>query len=171
MLADITAFLCIVFGYFFFWSIHEDFPPDPSAGPGLFWPALSAMLLFGAWGLTVRARAWNRKDHATSFFAGLAVAMTLALGGAAALLMGPWATGLDPTSHAYPATVWLLAAWTVFHVAIGVVLQLFCLASRFAGRMTARHDLDISITGLYWHFTLLTAAIAVLTIAGFPLVS
>jgi cytochrome c oxidase subunit I+III len=85
--------------------------------------------------------------------------------------MGPWATGLDPTSHAYPATVWLLAAWTVFHVAIGVVLQLFCLASRFAGRMTARHDLDISITGLYWHFTLLTAAIAVLTIAGFPLVS
>jgi cytochrome c oxidase subunit I+III len=171
MLADITAFLCIVFGYFFFWSIHEDFPPDASAGPGFFWPALSAVLLFGAWGLTVRARSWNRNDRAASFFGGLAVAIALAVAGAAALLAGPWATDLDPKSHAYPATVWLLAAWTVLHVAVGVVLQLFCLASRFAGRMTARHDLDMSLTGLYWHFTLLTAGLTVLTIAGFPLVS
>ncbi len=36
MLADTTAFLSMVFGYFFFWSIHEDFPPDPATGPGVF---------------------------------------------------------------------------------------------------------------------------------------
>jgi hypothetical protein len=27
MLADMTAFVCLVFGYFFFWTVHEDFPP------------------------------------------------------------------------------------------------------------------------------------------------
>jgi cytochrome c oxidase subunit I+III len=171
MLADLTAFLCIVFGYFFFWSIHEDFPPDPSAGPGVFWPSLSAVLLLGAWGFTIRARDWNRNGRTRLFFGGLAAGMTLALAGSAALLTGPWVSGLDPTTHAYPATVWLLAAWTVLHVAVGVLLQLFCGLSRFAGRMNARHDLDMSLAGLYWHFTLLTAAVTVLTIAGFPLVS
>ncbi len=171
MLADATAFICIVFGYFFFWSIHEDFPPDPSAGPGVFWPSLSFVLLLAAWQLTILAGRWNRDDRTKLFFGGLSVGMVLALAGAAALLAAPWVSGLDPKSHVYPATVWLLAAWTALHVAVGILLQLFCLASRFAGRMNPRHDLDLSITGLYWHFTLLTAAITVLTIAGFPLVS
>ncbi len=33
MLADVTAFVCLVFGYFFYWTIHPDFPPDPTARP------------------------------------------------------------------------------------------------------------------------------------------
>jgi cytochrome c oxidase subunit I+III len=37
--------------------------------------------------------------------------------------------------------------------------------------MTARYDLDISNTGLYWHFATLTAAITVGVIAGFPLLA
>src|SRR5690606_18080969 len=27
MLGDMTAFISLVFGYFFYWTIHEDFPP------------------------------------------------------------------------------------------------------------------------------------------------
>src|SRR5690606_37752555 len=38
MLADFTAYVCIVFGYFFFWTVHEDFPPRPTPGPGWLWP-------------------------------------------------------------------------------------------------------------------------------------
>jgi cytochrome c oxidase subunit I+III len=93
----------------------------------------------------------------------------LALAGGAAMLAGPWRTGLDPTAHVYPATVWLLAIWTAFQVAVGVLMQLYCLARRWAGRMTARHDIDISNTALYWHFTALTVVITVAVIAGFPL--
>jgi len=33
MLADITAFVSLIFGYFFYWTIHRDFPPHPYPGP------------------------------------------------------------------------------------------------------------------------------------------
>jgi cytochrome c oxidase subunit I+III len=171
MLADLTAFVSLVFGYFFFWTIHTDFPPDPSPGPGVFWPTVGGGLLLGAWALTVLARRWNGRDRAAAFHAGLVVATALAVAGGSALIAGPWCTGLDPTSHVYPATVWLLVLWTVCHVAVGVIMQLYCVARRVAGRMTARHDIDIVNTALYWHFTALTVVMTVAVIAGFPLVA
>jgi cytochrome c oxidase subunit I+III len=169
MLADVTAFVCLVFGYFFFWTIHDDFPPDPSPGPGVFWPALAAVLLTGAWALTLLARRWNKRDRAAGFYAALLFAACLAVAGGGALLAGPWVTGLDPTSHVYPATVWLLVSWAALHVAVGLIMQLYCLASRLAGRMTPRHDIDISNVALYWHFTIFTVLVTVAVIAGFPL--
>ena len=42
----------------------------------------------------------------------VARAVVLAVAGAAALLAGPWLTGLDPTTHVYPAIVWVLVIWT-----------------------------------------------------------
>jgi cytochrome c oxidase subunit I+III len=50
-------------------------------------------------------------------------------------------------------------------------MLLYCVARRLAGRMTARHDIDITNVALYWHFTGLTAVVTVAVIAGFPLVS
>jgi cytochrome c oxidase subunit I+III len=171
MLAVLTAFVSLVFGYFFYWTIHEDFPPDPSPGPGVFWPAIGGALLLAAWALTLLARRWNRRDWAVGFYAALLVAALLEVAGAAALLAGPWLTGLDPKSHVYPATVWLLVIWTALHVLVGLIMQLYCIARRLAGRMTARHDIDISNVALYWHFAALTAVITVAVIAGFPLVA
>jgi cytochrome c oxidase subunit I+III len=171
MLADLAAFLSFVFGYFFFWTLRDDFPPKPTPGPGVFWPSASAMLLLGAWGLTVLARRWNRQDRSARLYAGLSGAVILAAAGAAALVAGPWTTKLDPTSHVYPATVWLLVAWTALHVGIGMIMLLYCVARRLRGRMTARHDLDLCNVALYWHFTMLTAAITAAVIAGFPAVA
>jgi cytochrome c oxidase subunit I+III len=171
MLAVLTAFVCLVFGYFFFWTIREDFPPDPSPGPGVFWPSIAAASLLGSWALTLLSRRWNRRDWAVGFYVGLLAAAVLALAGGAALLAGPWLTGLDPRSHVYPAIVWLLAIWTTGHAVVGVIMQLYCMARRLAGRMTARHDIDISNVALYWHFAALTAVVTVAVIAGFPLVA
>jgi cytochrome c oxidase subunit I+III len=71
MLAVLTAFICLIFGYFFFWTVRPDFIPKPTPGPGVFWPALGATLLLGAWGLTLLARRWNRSDwHGTGQFVG-----------------------------------------------------------------------------------------------------
>jgi cytochrome c oxidase subunit I+III len=170
MLADFTAFISLVFGYFFYWTIHEDFPPDPAAGPGAFWPGLGAALALGSWALTLLAQRWNRQDRARIFYAGLLAALVLGLAGGAALLAGPWLTRLDPKTHVYPAIVWLLALWTALHIGVGLIMQVYCLARRWAGRMTARHDMDIANVALYWHFVAITVAITVGVIAGFPLV-
>ncbi|MCA9115844.1 MAG: cbb3-type cytochrome c oxidase subunit I, partial [Planctomycetaceae bacterium] len=171
MLGDMTAFISLIFGYFFYWTARDDFPPDPAGGPGVFWPMLAAGMLLSSWGLTIFARHWNRTDHVTLYYGGLALAGLLAAGGSAALLAGPWLTGLEPTSHVYPATVWVLVLWTAMHTVVGLVMQLYCIARRACGRMTARYDIDICNVTLYWHFTALTTAITVAVIAGFPLVA
>jgi cytochrome c oxidase subunit I+III len=171
MLADLTAFVSLVFGYFFFWTIHTDFPPNPSPGPGVFWPAVALGLLITAWALTVFARRWNKRDWSFGFYAALLMSVALATGGGAALLAGPWMTELNPVSHVYPATVWILVIWTAAHVAVGLIMQLYCVARRFAGRMTARYDMDISNVALYWHFVAVMVLITVAVIGGFPLVA
>jgi cytochrome c oxidase subunit I+III len=171
MLADLTAFISLVFGYFFYWTIHDDFPPDSAAGPELLWSAASGVLLVAGWGLTIFARRANGRNQAIAFHFALMAAVLLSLAGGAALLVGPWWSGLDPQSHVYGATVWLLVLWTVIHVAVGVFMQLYCIARRLAGRMSARLDGDITNVALYWHFMALTAVITVAVVAGFPLVT
>jgi cytochrome c oxidase subunit I+III len=168
MLADVTAFVSLVFGYFFFWTIHDDFPPEPAGGPGVFWPALAAACSLGAWGLTVLARRWNRRDRGLGVYAGLVGAAVSAIAGGVALLAGPLLTGLDPTTHSYPATVWMMAIWSAFHLVVGVLMHLYCIARRVAGRMTAEHDADLCNVTLYWHFTILTVVVTVAVIGGFP---
>ena len=136
----------------------------------MLWPALGGAGVAAAWALTVYARRSNRLDRARAFYGSLAAAIPLALAGAAALAIGPWRTQLDPASHSYPATVWIMLIWAALHVVIGVIMQLYCLARRLAGRMTARHDIDVTNVVLYWHFALFMVVVAVLVGAGFPLV-
>jgi cytochrome c oxidase subunit I+III len=168
MLADFTAFVSLVFGYFFYWTIHEDFPPDAAEGPGIFWPCLAAASLVGAWALTTLGKRWNRAGQLGAFYVGLLVACGLTIAGSAALVAGPWATRLDPTSNVYPAIVWVLVIWTAVHAAIGLIMQAYCLARRVVGRMTAQHDIDMANVVLYWHFVALTSVLTVAVIAGFP---
>jgi cytochrome c oxidase subunit I+III len=170
MLADLTAFISIVFGYFFYWTARPEFVPDRIAGPGVTWPVIALGLLLGSWLLTLAARRWNRLDASGLFHGALALAVLLAAGGGAALVAGPWTTGLDPAASAYAATVWTIVVWTAVHAAIGIVMQLYCLARRAAGRLTGRYAQDIANITVYWHFVAITAVIAVAVIAGFPLV-
>ena len=62
LLADLTAFICLVFGYFFFWTVHDDFPPRNAPEPAVFWFLVGAVLTFGAWALTLLGRHWNERD-------------------------------------------------------------------------------------------------------------
>lgn len=171
MLGDATAFASLVFAYFFFWTVHDDFPPDPAAGPGVLWPIAALAATGGAWLFILLARRLNRRDDGVRFQGAMAGALACAAAGAAALVVGPWTTGLDPTRHAYPATVWVLILWCVVHVGAGVLMQGYVVARRAAGRLTAVHDIDMQNVALYWHFVTATVAVTVTVIAGFPLVT
>jgi cytochrome c oxidase subunit I+III len=129
---------------------------------------LAGALLLAAWGATLLARAANRAGRRAFVHLSLASGVLLASCGGVALLAGPRAAGLDPTTHAYAATVWVLVGWTAFHVAIGVLMQLYCVARELARRLDPVHDADLVNTALYWHFLFLTAAVTVGVVAGFP---
>jgi cytochrome c oxidase subunit I+III len=169
MLGVVTAFISLVFGYFFYWTARTDFPPAGATGPGVWWPALALALLMCAWLLMVTARRWNRMDAVAWFYAAIAIAMLLTVAGGWALIAGPWVTKVDPVTHVYGAIVWVLVIWSAAHAALGVIMQVYCAARRLAGRMTARHDQDIVNTVLYWHFLAFTVFVTVAMIAGFPL--
>ncbi|WP_024352390.1 cytochrome c oxidase subunit I [Aurantimonas coralicida] len=169
MTGDATAFLSLVFGYYFFFTIHEDFPPPVMEGPGVFWPAVSLALFLAAWAaarLAHRSNSAGNIGTARALMGGGAVISLLA---GAALVWGPYTTGLDPAAHVYPATVWVLAIWTAVHAAVGALMLAYCLARSLAGRLTPVYDIDIANVALYWHFMLGTALITVATVALFPL--
>jgi cytochrome c oxidase subunit I+III len=170
MLADMSAYASLVFGYFFYWTVRTDFPPGSAAGPGQFWPLLAAALLLAAWALVLRARRCNAVDRGGAFYAALGAAAGLALGGGAALFAGPWLQAMDPTAHVYPATVWVLVVWTLMHVGVGLLMLLYCLARRLAGRLSGMHDIDIRNVALYWHFLAIMAVTTATVIGLFPLV-
>ncbi len=171
MLADFTAFVCLVFGYFFFWTVREDFPPDTAPGPGVLWPLIAAVFLGITWISLWGARRWNKLDLAPRLLWGTpGLHLFVRQPALQRCWPAPSSTELSPTRHVYDATVWLLVLWTAFHVLTGLIMQLYCVARRLAGRMTARHDIDISNVTLYWHFVAVTVLITVSVIAGFPLV-
>jgi cytochrome c oxidase subunit I len=171
MTGDLTAFLAVLFGYFFFWTIHEDFPPPGVDGPGWMWPVAAAVVVALAWGLTLAARLVNARGHAVAGRWLLVAGMLACAGAATALFMGPWTTGLDPTSHAYPAIVWALVVWIMLHLGVGFIMQAYCLARSLFGKLTPKYDADLWNVTLYWHFTGFCALLTAAVIGGFPLLA
>ena len=168
MVGDGTAFASLVFGYFFYWTIHSDFAAG-ATGPGTVWPMIAIALFAVSWALTVAARQINARGGVTTMRLALALAVPLTVLAAAAGFWGPWQAGMDPTSHVYPAIVWVLVGWTLVHAALGLVMQLWCLAASFAGRLTPEHDMDMHNVALYWHFLMVTAATTFAVVGLFPL--
>jgi heme/copper-type cytochrome/quinol oxidase subunit 3 len=135
------------------------------------WPLAAAILTITAWGLTLMARLANARESVLLARVLLLLGVIAGLGSAAALLAGPWTTGLDPTSHSYPAIVWALAIWIALHLGVGVIMHAYCLARSLLGRMTPKYDADLWNVTLYWHFTGFCALVTAAVIGGFPLVS
>jgi cytochrome c oxidase subunit I+III len=167
MTGDATAFASLVFGYFFFWTIHRDFTGG-LAGPGVFWPMAALALLAAAWAATVGARELNRRGGVGAARVLLVIGALASAAGCAAALAGPWTTGMDPTAHVYPAIVWVLVSWAAVHGAVGILMQLYCLARSFAGRLTQRHDMELHNVALYWHFVIVTALVTFGVVGLFP---
>ena len=167
MVGDGTAFGSLVFGYFFYWTIHEDYTAGV-AGPGAFWPSVAAALFALGWALLVAAREVNGRGAVPAMRACLVLSLLATVAGSVAGLAGPWSHGMDPTAHVYPAIVWILVIWTLSHAGVAGIMLLYCLARSFAGRLTRAYDADIHNVVLYGHFLLVTAVTTFLVVGWFP---
>ncbi|MHA6646083.1 cytochrome c oxidase subunit I [Mesorhizobium sp. A623] len=168
MIGDGTAFGSLIFGYFFYWTIHSDFTAG-IPGPGHVWPMIALALFAAAWAATVAARELNNAGRIWGMRGSLAAATVFTVLASLAGFNGPWSHAMDPTAHVYPAIVWVLVIWTLVHGTVGAVMQLYCLAGSFAGRLTQAHDIDIHNVALYWHFMLVTAFTTFVVVGLFPL--
>ncbi|MGQ0698343.1 MAG: cytochrome c oxidase subunit I [Panacagrimonas sp.] len=168
MIADGAAFLSLLFGYFFYWTVHENFPPADLLSPALdaWWVAALCVLL--AWGTIAWSLRCNARSRRSAVSASLAVGALLSAAGAAGMLAGPSIAKLDPTTHVYPAMVWVLCGWCAVHLALGTLMLLFCLARNLAGWIDARHDGELINVRLYWHFAAATVMVTLAVLCLFP---
>jgi len=168
MTGDLTAFLALLFGYFFFWTIHPDFPPPDMFGPGWLWPAVAGGFILLAWALTLGARLVNSGGQSALARLLLLLGGLSTLFGGLALIAGPWTTGLDPTVHSYPAIVWALVIWVLAHLATGLLMQGYGFARLQYGKTTPTHDADLWNITLFWHFAAFSGVLTAIVIGGFP---
>jgi cytochrome c oxidase subunit I+III len=168
MLADSTAFASLVFAYFFYWTIHSDFPPTAPSVEALVAFAIAAVSILCAWGFTLTARRWNSKRTAHFFRAALVAAILFGVAAIVALIQVPLADSLNPRLNAYAAIIWALVLWLVIHIGVGILMQIYCLARSAAGRLTRRYDIDIQNVTLYWHFAAITGVLTCALLGLFP---
>ncbi|MEY8840443.1 cytochrome c oxidase subunit I [Cribrihabitans sp. XS_ASV171] len=168
MFGDATAYASLIFGVFFYWTARPDFPPEGTTHADPLFVALAAGLSAGSWAATRIARGVNRTGGITFARLLLGAAPLLAAGAGACLIAAVRGPGLDPTSHVYPAMMWALVVWTCAHIVAGVIMQLYCLAGSFAGKLTPRYDADLWNTTLFWHFLGLTCLITAAMIGLLP---
>ena len=171
MTADASAFLGLVFAYGFFWTVHPAFPPPgtpaPAAGPVL----AGGALIVGSWALIHAARVANGRGRG-GLARGCLIGATLpAPLGILAMAGAALAAGLDPTRHAYDATVWVLILWIGAHVVPGVLMPAYCAAGHWRGRIDRHHDAEIRNSLLYWTFIVWQAVTVAALVALFPLAS
>jgi cytochrome c oxidase subunit I+III len=169
MIGDLTAFLGLVFAFFFFWTIHPVFPPPGADIPDLGLAALGMVLATLAWATVWRTQSRHHGGSVAAARLGLPAAAVLAAGAVAAFAGSAWTGGLVATSHAFDATCWILIVWLAVHFGLGIVMLLYCLTGSFAGKMTPSYDADFANVLLYWHFMGFTAAITFALLGLFPL--
>ncbi len=167
LLGDATAFVSLLFGYFFYWTAKTDFPLPSGPHPDLAWGCVAAVAAVLAWlGMFTAERA-NRSDH-PALWAGLLANVALAVGCGVALVRSVQDAGMDPTAHAYPATVAVLVLWCAVHLAVGTLMSVWCIVRKAAGRLSAKLDKDLQNVLLWWHFLTPTIGITLAVILGFP---
>ena len=157
MLGDATAFASIVFAFFFYWTASPDFPPDGARHAAEGWLGLGTLAAALSWGAMWGAKRLNAGEQTGAAKATLIGAILAALVGIGGFVLS--VLDLSPTAQAYPAILCALTVWVGAHLAAGTVMQVYCLAAVFAGKVTPRYDAEMHNVTLYWHFIGPTALI------------
>ncbi|GGG84909.1 cytochrome c oxidase subunit I [Salipiger pallidus] len=169
MTGDMTAFMGLVFSYFFYWTALPDFFPTADKLPSFGWLLIGTALLLASWLMCVAARkllGQGGRGRAMVLLAG-----ALPVGG---LGIGAWAwsaytKGLDPTVHSFDAMVWMLILWLFLHLLLSWLMHLYVAARIWRGICTPDYRADMMNLTLFTHFLALTAVVIFALLALFPI--
>jgi cytochrome c oxidase subunit I+III len=161
MLVDASIFACMVFAFFYFWSLAPNgFPP-----PGLELPRISsASLAVAAW--IASAALWEVANRTLArrarlaFHAALGIAALLLWLAFAANFHALWAAGLKPQMHGYTSISYTLLAWQGLHAVLLTLMTGYTLARSATGLLNATRRNTFDNTRIFWYFCAGQALIA-----------
>jgi cytochrome c oxidase subunit I+III len=160
LVVDGTIFAAFLFAHIHISMRLEVCPPPGSRLPEPFWPLLSCGLLL-AGSLLIE---WTRRSAASPAtqergqgWQRLAIALALAcmLCSFGLDLRGQVLAGLDPTAHAWGATVAAMLAYQGLHAVLLFILACYLLARSWTGRLTPAGRATLDNCALVWHYATL----------------
>jgi cytochrome c oxidase subunit I+III len=167
-----TAFACLLFSYFFLWTVNPQLWPRESAGlPHLIWPAASAALyLLSGAAVFAAGRLLARVPGGSSapVILALMVAILLIPLPVAIEVLGHRSIGLWPSATSYGALVYTVAAWQGFFAAVLVLMGLYTAARSLTGRLSAERRVTFDNTQLLWHYSVVQGLVSLTIVHLFP---
>jgi cytochrome c oxidase subunit I+III len=166
LVVDGSIFAAFMFAYIHTSMRLEICPPPGSRLPVPVWPLLSCGLLL-AGSLLVewvrRGRRWIGAQRLAIFIA--MACMLLSFG---ADLHSQQLAGLDPTAHAWGATIGAMLAYQGLHAVVLVILAFYLCARSWTGRLTPASRATLDNCALIWHYTTLQGLVAAAAIHLLP---
>ncbi len=161
MLVAGSLYACALFSYLYLWTVSPEVWPAGSSNPIL--PMVTAVLLLLS---TVAVGLANRGVTRDGDCRALWLALPLLLAAFGFHLAGQW--HLSPSESAYGAIVYAILSIDGFFIASAVMLALFALARRRAGRLDRERRVSFDNARLFWHYTVAQTLAGLLMVQGFP---
>ncbi len=166
-----TLFGCLLFSYFFLWTVSPQVWPEPDSMPHLARSGLSAAL-YVAGGALIWLAGRNLRHSATlgpwPMRAATLGAVPLLVAASAFDLHALYDTGLRPTQSSYAATVYTVALLQALYVAAAVAMALFVVAKSIAGRLDSVRRATFDNVTLFWYYGVAQALVGLAVVALFP---
>src|SRR5690606_37698017 len=162
MLVDGTIFACLIFSYFYLWTVTDSpWPPGSfevpdvalCVGAAAAWLASSALWSFANRRLRVGA--------ARGVLIG-SIAATLPLAWVAFMLtmQAIGAANVQPDAHAYGAVLYAMLSWQGLHAVLVTLMGGYTITRVIAGMVDDRRRNTFDNTRLMWHYTVAQGLVA-----------
>jgi cytochrome c oxidase subunit I+III len=166
-----TTFACLLFSYFFLWTVNPEMWPQANDLPSLGWPAASAVLyILGSMAIFIGGRSLARVPERSAWSMRLLALLAIpAFVGAVTLeIFGQLSTGLRPSESGYGAVVYTISAWQGFFAAVLVIMVLYTVARSLSGRLNGVRRATYDNTQLLWQYAIVQGLIGLVVVHAFP---
>jgi cytochrome c oxidase subunit I+III len=153
LLVDGTIFASLAFSHIHVSMLADVCPPPGAALPAAHWPLLSSALLLAGSAALFLARRLLRSRWKVALLA--VFAMACAAGAFGAEWLGHGEAGLQPSAHAWSATVAAMLAFQGLHVLLLIVMGGYVIARAASGLLSERAGATLDSAALMWHYTTL----------------
>jgi heme/copper-type cytochrome/quinol oxidase subunit 3 len=161
MLVAGSLYACALFSYLYLWTVSPEVWPRTL--PEVGFPLITGVLLV----LSSAVVGWaNRGVTRSGDCRALWLAVVLILISFGCHLAGQ--REVSPTESAYGAIVYAILSIDGFFIASAIVLALFALARRWAGRLDRERRVSFDNARLFWHYAVAQTLAGLLMVQGFP---